>query len=71
MDLLPHEISVLKSVGLDGHCFGTIDTNDKFAAAMLFAEASDKGYLDMVIGENGAVYFLTTRGAMALEESTP
>jgi len=71
MDLLPHEIEVLESVGLDGHCLGTIDTNEKFAAAMRFASISDKGLLDAVIGEKGATYYLTTRGAMALEGARP
>jgi hypothetical protein len=71
MDLLPHEIEVLESVGLDGHCLGTIDTNEKFAVAMKFASISDKGFLDAVIGDRGATYFLTTRGAMALEGARP
>lgn len=71
MDLSPNEIEVLESVGLDGHCIGEIDSNEKFSAALLFARITDKGYLDAVIGERGATYFLTTLGAMALETAKP
>ena len=71
MELMPKEIEVLESIGLEGHCLGEIDSQEKFSIAMLFASISDKGFLASVIEPRGSTWYLTTAGAMALELARP
>ncbi len=71
MELLPKEIEILDSIGLDGHCLGEIDSQEKFSMALLLASIFDKGYLASVIEPRGSTWYLTTAGAMALELARP
>lgn len=71
MELMPHEIEMLDSIGLEGTCVGAIDSDEKFAFALRLAEISDKGYLATVFEPRGSTYYLTTKGAMALEGARP
>lgn len=68
--LLYHEVSALMFLRSSGpHCIGTIETEDQFAAAIVFEGLKRRGHVIAALGDTGPVYRITPKGISALSNA--
>jgi hypothetical protein len=70
MNLKPHEVQALEFMELVGSdCIGVIDSEEKLAAAFVFATLANRNLMSVVMTNDGPLYSMTNAGMRALAKS--
>ena len=63
--LQAHEMQALEFLAKAGHdCVGLIDTEEKLAAALVYHDLKQRGYILSTMSDDGPVYWLSNAGKL-------
>lgn len=64
--LRSHEVIALQFLANGPHCIGEIDSDEKLAIAVVFADLQKRGFVISDPSNNGPVFYISPAGLVAL-----